>query len=149
MAFNDAIYAILERKGVWVHSVAPDATVYEALQLMSAKDIGALAVVSAGEILGVFSERDYARKVILSGKSSRETKVREIMSSPAITVEPDWTVDECMQLMTGKRIRHLPVVRGAAVVGMLSIGDLVNWTIQRQQEEIQHLNHYIVGSYPA
>jgi CBS domain-containing protein len=149
MAFNDEIHAILERKGAWVHSVPPDATVYEALELMSAKDIGALAVTSAGEILGVFSERDYARKIILSGKSSRETTVREIMSSPAITVEPDWTVDECMQLMTGKRIRHLPVVRGAAVIGMLSIGDLVNWTIQRQQEEIQHLNHYIVGAYPA
>jgi CBS domain-containing protein len=106
-------------------------------------------VMSEGELCGVFSERDYARKVILLGKASKETTVGEIMSSPAITVDPGRDVDECMQLMTRYRIRHLPVIDGEMIAGMISIGDLVNWTIQRQGEEILHLNHYIAGVYPA
>lgn len=149
MPVDDSVRSILDRKGSRLWSVTPETSVYHALELMSEHDVGALMVISGGKLQGVFSERDYARKVILLGKSSRETMVREIMTSPAISVTPEQTVDECMQLMSGMRIRHLPVVREGDVLGVVSIGDVVNWTIQRQQEEIRHLNHYIVGSYPA
>ncbi len=149
MPSDDSVRSILDKKGGRLWSVAPETSVYHALELMSEHDVGALMVISGGKLQGVFSERDYARKVILLGKSSRDTTVREIMTSPAITVRPAQTVDECMQLMTGMRIRHLPVVDAGEVLGVVSIGDLVNWTIQSQQEEIQHLNHFIAGTYPA
>jgi CBS domain-containing protein len=149
MAQHDTVRALLQNKGSWVCSVAPETSVYEALELMADKDIGAVVVVSRGQLCGVFSERDYARKVILLGKSSKETSVQEIMSTPAITVAMEQTVDDCMQLMTSLRIRHLPVLDAGEVVGVMSIGDLVNWTMKRQQEEIQHLNNYVRGAYPA
>jgi len=148
MKIADTARAVLDQKGGWICSVAPEMSVYDALRLMADHDIGAVMVMQNGELCGVLSERDYARKVILLGKASKETQVGEIMTSPATTVKPGDSIDDCMQLMTRCRIRHLPVVDEGTIEGILSIGDLVNWTIQRQAEEIQHLNHYIAGSYP-
>ena len=116
---------------------------------MSAKHIGALVVLSAENLAGIITERDYARKVILQGRQSRETLVREIMSAPVLVVTADRTIAECMQLVTSRRIRHLPVLEGDRVVGMLSIGDLVNWIITAQDQTIRHLHNYIAGAYPG
>jgi CBS domain-containing protein len=149
MALNDTVRAVLDHKGVGVCAVAPETPVFEALEIMADKDLGALLVMADVELLGVFSERDYARKVILHGKTSRDTPVSEIMSSPPVVATLDESVDDCMRLMTDFRIRHLPVVDQEAVIGVLSIGDLVSWIIRRQEEEIHHLHHYIAGSYPA
>jgi CBS domain-containing protein len=148
MEFEDTIRAVLDRKGGRIWYVAPETSVYEALEIMDRQDIGALLVMSGHQLLGVFSERDYSRKVILKGKASKATRVGEIMSGTPI-VEPQRSVDECMRLMTEFRIRHLPVMEAESVVGVVSIGDLVNWTIHRQEEQIQHLHHYIAGSYPG
>ena len=128
MKLVDTISALLRFKGHQVWSIGPDATVYEALELMAEKELGALLVIADSKLVGVFSERDYARKVILHGKSSRQLEVREIMTSPVISVTPEHTVDECMSIMTNSRIRHLPVLEGATVTGVVSIGDLVKWT---------------------
>ncbi|MCL6546656.1 MAG: CBS domain-containing protein [Bryobacteraceae bacterium] len=149
MAFKETVRSVLNVKGAEVWSVPPDSTVYDALSLMAEKDVGALVVVSGGRIAGMFSERDYARKVILHGKTSRETLVREVMTSPVVTVTPDQTVNECMQMMTRHRIRHLPVVEGEKLVGVISIGDLVNSIISAQAETIQQLSSYIAGKYPG
>jgi len=149
MAFRETVRSVLNVKGVEVWSVPPDSTVYDALSLMAEKDVGALVVVSEGRIAGMFSERDYARKVILHGKTSRETLVREVMTSPVMTVTPDQTVNECMQIMTRHRIRHLPVVEAEKLVGVISIGDLVNSIISAQAETIQQLSSYIAGKYPG
>jgi CBS domain-containing protein len=117
---------------------------------MSQKSIGAILVMTDGRLVGFISERDYARKVILKGKSSRDTQIREIMSVPVITVSPSDTVDECMRIMTGNRIRHLPVTDdGGKVIGIVSIGDLVKWIISAQEEMINHLHSYISGGYPG
>jgi len=149
MGLNDTVRAVLDHKGIGVCAVAPEMPVYQALELMADKDIGAVLVMDDADLCGVFSERDYARKVILQGKASRETTVCEIMTSPPIVATLDQSVDDCMRLMTDRHIRHLPVVSQEAVIGVLSIGDLVNWIIRRQEEEIHHLHHYIAGSYPA
>jgi CBS domain-containing protein len=145
----DPIRSILRTKSQNLYWLPPDATVYQAIELMSEKSAGALPVMNEGRLTGIVSERDYARKVILKGKLSKETLVSEIMSAPAITVSPDETVDECMRIMTGHRIRHLPVVEDGKVVGIVSIGDLVKWIVTAQQETIQHLHSFIQGAYPG
>jgi CBS domain-containing protein len=149
MALTDTVRAVLDHKGIGVCAVMPETPVYEALEIMSDKDIGAVLVMEDADLCGIFSERDYARKVILQGKASRETTVGEIMTSPPVVTTLEQSVDDCLRLMTDNRIRHLPVVSQEAVIGVLSIGDLVNWIIRRQEEEIHHLHHYISGSYPA
>jgi CBS domain-containing protein len=132
-----------------VFSISPEATVYDAVSLMAEKNIGALLVVKDGELVGVISERDYTRKVMLRGKRSRETKVSEIMSTNLTTVEPKESVDHCLQFMTDKRIRHLPVVKDGAICGVISIGDLVKHVISVQSATLDHLERYISGGYSA
>jgi CBS domain-containing protein len=149
MGLTDTVRAVLDHKGIGVCAVMPETPVYEALEIMADKDIGAVLVMEDADLCGIFSERDYARKVILQGKASRETPVGEIMTSPPVVTTLEQSVDDCLRLMTDHRIRHLPVVSQEAVIGVLSIGDLVNWIIRRQEEEIHHLHHYISGSYPA
>lgn len=134
---------LLQAKGGGVWSVAPDCSVYDALRMMAAKNCGALLVMEGDRLRGIISERDYARKVILLGKTSHELPVREIMSDKVVCVGPRQTVDECMGLMSGRRIRHLPVLDGGRVIGMLSIGDLVKEVIADQQMTIQQLESYI------
>ena len=134
---------LLDRKGRAIFSVEPQAPVLEAIRAMAAHHVGALLVMQGGTLSGIVSERDYARKVILMGRSSSDTPVRDIMSSPVLTVSPDDTVQRCMQLMTDQRVRHLPVVEGGAVVGMVSIGDLVKAVIAEQQQQIEQLESYI------
>ena len=145
----DTVSSVLRRKDRKVLSIAPDASVYEAISLMADNSIGALIVVSNGMLVGILSERDYARKVILQQRSSKDTCVCDIMTAPVITVTPNHTVEECMRLMTDGRIRHLPVVEGAAIVGIVSIGDLVRSVITIQGETIQYLQQYIGGHYPG
>jgi CBS domain-containing protein len=134
---------LLERKQPAVHAVDPQAPVLEAIRLMAEHHVGALLVMHNGEMLGIISERDYARKVILLGRSSADTPVREIMSAPVITVSPMNTLDECMRLVTQRRVRHLPVVDDGTVIGMVSIGDLVKAVIEEQQHTIEQLESYI------
>lgn len=149
MERTDEIKNVLAQKGGAAWSVAPDSVVYDALELMAEKNIGALLVMEGDQLVGIFSERDYARKVVLKGKSSVTTEVREIMSSPVTFVSPSNTIDECMRRMTDGRLRHLPVVEAGKVVGMVSIGDLVNWIISAQQESLKQLQGYIEGKYPG
>jgi CBS domain-containing protein len=146
MELAGTIGSLIGNKGGQVWSLEPAASVYDAIAMMAEKQVGALAIIERGKLLGIVSERDYARKVILKGKSSKETPVTEIMSSPVITVTPTHTVGECMRIITEKRFRHLPVVEGDRVVAMVSIGDLVNWVISEQQETINHLEAYISGT---
>jgi CBS domain-containing protein len=134
---------LLDRKGRAIHCVEPDAPVLDAIRLMAEHHVGALLVMHAGVLSGIISERDYARKVILRGRSSSETRVSEIMSSPVTTVTPGSTVEECMRLMTERRIRHLPVLEGHRIVGVISIGDLVKAVIEDQQQTIAQLESYI------
>lgn len=136
---------LLQAKGGVVHSIAPDARVIDALKLMADKDIGALVVIEGSRLAGILSERDYARKVILKGKSSHDIPVREIMTEKVVTVQPDETVEECMALMTSKRVRHLPVIEQERLVGLLSIGDLVKEVIAEQEQTIKELESYIHG----
>lgn len=140
---------ILNEKGHDVWAVPPDATIYEALELMAEKNIGAVLVMDGDTLVGIFSERDYARKVILQGKSSRETLVRDGMTEEVICVRPDQSVEGCMSLMTDKRIRHLPVLEGESVVGVISIGDVVKSVISQQANTIEHLESYITTGHPT
>jgi CBS domain-containing protein len=136
---------LLQIKGTQIFSVAPADSVLRAIEIMATRHVGALLVMQEGALLGIISERDYARKVILKNRSSHDTPVSDIMSSPAVSVTPDDTVHHCMQLMTDGRFRHLPVVRSGRVVGMLSIGDLVKAVIQEQSQHIEQLERYIAG----
>jgi CBS domain-containing protein len=136
---------LLGAKGHEVHSVAPGASVLEAVRQMAERHIGALLVIDEGRLVGIISERDYARKVVLNGRNSTSTAVREIMSAPVVTVAPEKTVDDAMRLMTARHIRHLPVVRGEAVLGVVSIGDLVKAVIEDQRHTIDDLRSYIQG----
>lgn len=149
MTLGDTAGSILKYKGRQIWSISPGATVYEAIETMSDRRVGALFVISGGQLVGIISERDYARKVILMGRSSKETRVEEIMSHPVIFVTPHETVDECMRIMTNRKIRHLPVLEHDQVVGMVSIGDLVGWIISAHEETIRHLHSYIAGAYPG
>lgn len=134
---------ILDGKGYWIWTIEPEASVFEALKVMGEKEVGALAVVQNQQLVGVISERDYARKVILRGRTSRDTKVHEIMTAEVITIDLDETVEECMEVMTERRIRHLPVVDDGRLIGMISIGDLVKSIIAHQQFMIEQLETYI------
>jgi CBS domain-containing protein len=142
----ETVRSILQRKGRDVWSVAPGATVFEALELMAAKNIGAVLVLDGGRLLGIMSERDYARKVILLGKTSKDTPVSEIMTSRVVYISADLTIQECMALMTEKRIRHLPVLEGDQVIGVVTIGDVGRAIISDQQYMLEQLEHYITGS---
>lgn len=140
---------LLARKKQGTYTIGSGASVLDAIRLMAEKNVGALIVVDWGKVAGVISERDYARKVILTGKTSRETEVGEIMSSPAVTVSPETTVGECMELMTRSFIRHLPVMDDGVLIGCVSIGDVVKAIITDQQRLIGQFQDYISGAYPT
>lgn len=149
MTVNCTISAILQDKGGQVWAISPDATVFEAIEHMADKNVGALLVMSGDRLLGIMTERDYTRKVAIKGRNSKETPVREIISSNFVSASPFHTVEDCMRLMTHHRVRHLPVLEGDRVIGIVSIGDLVNWTINAQHETINQLENYITGQYPG
>ena len=149
MRVVDPVSFILRKKGTDLWSVPSDATVYDAMKMMADKDVGALLIMDGSQFVGVVSERDYARKVILQGRSSKETPVREIATETLITITPECSVDEAMRLITTNRIRHLPVVHEGKVRGMISIGDLVQWISFAQDQTIEQLEHYIEGKYPC
>ena len=143
------VSSLLHHKGSTVWHVPPEATVFEAIKLMADKNIGALPVMSHGMLVGIFTERDYTRKIALMGKTSRDTRVQEVLSGQVICVTPNESVEECMRLMTEHRIRHLPVAEGEKVLGIISIGDLVNWIISAQDATIAQMEQYIAGGIAA
>ena len=147
MNVTGTIDAILNQKSRDIWSVSPDATVYDAVAMMADKNVGALLVVENGGLVGIISERDYTRKVMLRGKRSREIQVREIMSSNLTTVPPKESIDDCLRFMTEKRVRHLPVVAEGEIRGVISIGDLVKYVISAQNAALDHLERYISGGY--
>jgi len=150
MEIQGNVRNILQNKNGKIWTTTPQASVYEAIGLMGEHNIGALVVMEEGKVAGVFSERDYSRKVVLRGRTSRDTLVSEILSRPVITVEPSTGVEICMELMTQHRIRHLPVVElDGSLVGLVSMGDIVNWMLQTQRHLIHQLHGYISGDYPG
>jgi len=149
MEIPGTVREILGRKRFGVWSVAPGFMVFQAIQLMADKNVGALPVLDGNRLVGIISERDYTRKVILKGRSSRETPVRDIMSQNLHLAALEDTVVDCMRVMTSRKVRHLPVLDGLDLVGIISIGDLVNWIISAQTSAIDQLEKYITGAYPA
>ena len=149
MEIHGSVRDILTTKGSEVWTTTPEQTVYEAVRLMGEKNIGALVVMENTEVIGVLSERDYSRKVVLQDRTSRDTRVGDIITRPAIAVESGESIGKCMEIMTSARIRHLPVVDENKLVGMISIGDLVNWVMHSQRHTIQQLHGYISGEYPG
>ncbi len=143
------VSSLLHHKGATVWHISPEATVFDAIQLMADKNIGALPVMSHDHLAGIFTERDYTRKIALAGKTSKQTLIKEIISANVVTVTPDKPVEECMRLMTEHRIRHLPVVQNDEVKGIISIGDLVNWIISAQDAAIAQMESYISGGLAA
>jgi CBS domain-containing protein len=146
---DEPVMSLLRLKASGVWSISPDSTVYAAIEMMAEKRVGALVVLRDGRLEGIVSERDYARKVILKNKHSQETRVHEIMTTPVLSISPDDSIRECMQIMSTHRVRHLPVIEAEKVVGIVSIGDLVNWIIRSQEQTIHQLHNYITGAYPA
>ena len=140
---------LLREKGSQVWTITPQATVYEALELMATKNIGALVILEEGNVAGMFTERDYARKVVLKGRSSKTTTVGELMITDVLYVAPDDTIENCMALMTDKRLRHLPVMENGALVGLVSIGDIVKVIISDREFTIRELEHYITGGHSS
>lgn len=149
MVITDPISSVLRHKEGPLWTIGPETTVYDAIREMADRDIGCMIVLDGEKLLGVITERDYTRGVILKKRTSRETAVREIMSVDPVSVTPQDTVEHCMKLMTERRIRHIPVLKGGKVVGIVSIGDLVKWTISAQGAMIDQLENFIKGSYPA
>lgn len=149
MKVLDPVSFILRKKGNDIWSIPSNTTVYSAMQLMADKDVGALLVIDHDQLVGLVSERDYARKVILLGRSSKETPVSEIMVVSPITIGPECLIEEAMQLITTNKVRHLPVVCDGKTLGIISIGDLVNWIAFAQNQTIEYLEHYIEGKYPC
>ena len=149
MNVTGTIDSILNQKAASIWSVTPDTMVFDGIKLMSHKNVGALLVMKEGKLAGIFSERDYTRKIVLKGKSSKTTAVNEIISSPVISVTPQHTIEECMRIMTEHRVRHLPVLEGEKVVGIVSIGDLVNYIISAQHFALKQMEAYVSGQYPG
>ena len=150
MKITDTVEQVLKQKTFnKILPISPEQSVHEALSMMAEYDVGALMVMSGSQLIGILSERDYARKGILLGNHSRDTLVREIMSSPVVSVTPRQTVDDCMNLMTQGHFRHLPVIDGDKLIGVISIGDMVKWVISGQEQAIQALEGYITGAYPG
>lgn len=140
---------LLKQKGDQVFSISPDSTVFQALQIMAEKDIGALLVMESDQVLGIFSERDYARKIVLKGRTSKESTVGEMMADKVFFIKPDKTINDCMAVMTEKKIRHLPVLEDHRLIGLISIGDVVNHVIRSQKTTIADLENYIIGGHKA
>lgn len=150
MKIVGTVNAILHQKGSTIWSISPEAMVFDALQLMAEKNVGALVVTDpAHGLVGIITERDYSRKVMLKGLTSRDTPVRQVMTVEPATVTLETSLSECMEIMTKLHVRHLPVLQDATLVGLISIGDLVKWTMAQQQMTIEHLENYIAGTYPA
>ena len=149
MEINSPVSGLLGQKGSDVWSIAPETIVFDAIKMMSEKNVGALPVMRGDQVLGMFSERDYTRKIVLKGRSSKETSIGDVMSSPPLTVSPNDSIDRCMRLMTQNRVRHLPVVQDGRLIGIVSIGDLVNWIISVQTAAIAQLEQYIHGGYSS
>ena len=140
---------ILHKKGARIISITPDATVFDAVKLLAEHNIGALPVLQEGRMVGIFTERDYSRKIVLAGKSSKIAQVAEVMSPQPVLVAMNHSIEDCMEIMTDKRVRHLPVIEGGALVGLVSIGDVVKWIMSAQSAALDQMEQYISGSYPG
>jgi CBS domain-containing protein len=149
MKLAGSVGDILHQKGARIISITPDVTVFDAVKLLAEHNIGALPVLQDGRMVGIFTERDYSRKIVLAGKSSKVTKVAEVMSPQPVLIEVGHSIEDCMEIMTDKRVRHLPVMRGGELVGIVSIGDLVKWIISAQSAALEQMEQYISGSYPG